>query len=75
MAEALDWVSRIMAVTLVMLLPGLGGHWVDKRLGTEFLVLVGFALGLTVGVAYLIWMTQTLNGRRKGDGSKTGPSP
>ena len=73
MGEAFDWVARILAVALVMFLPGLGGDWLDKRLGTRFLVLVGFAFGLTVGVAYLIWITQTLN-RRKGNNSKTGSS-
>ena len=71
MGEAFDWVARIMAVALVMFLPGLGGEWLDNRLGTNFLVLIGFAFGLTVGVAYLIWITQTLN-RRKDDNSKTG---
>ena len=75
MAEAFDWVARIMAVTLVMLLPGLGGQWIDKRLGTNFLVLVGFAFGLTVGVAYLIWLTQAVQQRDKDDGPKADSSP
>lgn len=75
MAEAFDWVARIMAVSLVMFLPGLGGQWIDKRLGTNFLVLIGFAFGLTAGVTYLIWMTQNLNRRRNGDDSSTGASP
>jgi hypothetical protein len=75
MAEALDWVGRVMAVGLVMLLPGLGGQWLDQWLGSSVLVLIGFAVGLTAGVAYLIWMTQTLNRRDTENGSNEGPSP
>jgi len=59
----------------VMFLPGLGGQWLDRRFGTEFLVLVGFVLGLVAGVTYLIWITTALN-RPGGDGDTTnGPSP
>jgi hypothetical protein len=74
MAEASDWLGRIFAVTLVMILPGLGGQWVDKRLGTSFFVLVGFAFGLTIGVVYLIRITRAANPRRHDDDSETGSS-
>lgn len=39
-----------------MILPGLGGHWLDERWGTEFLTLVGFGLGLTAGIWRLLQM-------------------
>ncbi|MGH7136162.1 MAG: AtpZ/AtpI family protein [Pirellulales bacterium] len=52
------WVSRILAVAAVMVLPGLAGQWLDKRWGTGFLGLVGFALGLVSGIAYLLTMTK-----------------
>jgi hypothetical protein len=64
MAEALDWVARIMAVALEMVLPGLAGEWLDRRFGTEFLVVIGFAVGLIGGVAHLLTMTHAWSRRR-----------
>ena len=58
LAEAVQWVSRITTVALEMVLPGLAGHWLDQRLGTGFLVLVGFVLGLTCGLWHLLAMTR-----------------
>ena len=54
---AFEWVSRILAVSAEMVLPGLAGQWLDKRLGTSFLVLVGFGIGITVGIWHLLIMT------------------
>ena len=54
----MEWVSRIMAVSIEMVVPGLAGQWLDARLGTKFLVLVGFALGLTLGIWHLLVMTK-----------------
>jgi hypothetical protein len=59
MALAMEWVSRILAVVVVMIAPGLLGGWLDKRLGTGFLTLLGFALGLTAGTAYLLVVTRS----------------
>ncbi len=58
MAAAMQWVSRIMAAGLMMVLPGLAGQWLDGRLGTSFLVLVGFAAGIWIAIAYLIAITK-----------------
>jgi len=66
LGEAMVWVARIMAVALVMILPGLAGHWLDQRLGTRFLVLAGFALGITAGVYHLILVTAGLKRRPSG---------
>jgi F0F1-type ATP synthase assembly protein I len=45
-AKAADWVSRIMTISLGMVLPGLVGYWIDLQLGTKVLfLLLGFALG------------------------------
>jgi hypothetical protein len=65
MGEALDWASRIMAVALEMVLPGLAGHWLDGRFGTSFLVLVGFIFGLTIGVWHLLLMTRAADRRSR----------
>ena len=64
---ALEWVSRILAVTLIMILPGLGGQWLDQRLGTGFLGLLGFAFGVTVGIWYLVAMTSRSNPKSRAD--------
>ena len=54
----MTWVARITAVGLMMVLPGLGGLWLDKHLGTSFLGLVGLTLGVVGGIAYLISITR-----------------
>jgi len=58
LAVAMEWVSQITTVVAEMVLPGLAGQWLDDRWGTGFLALVGFALGLTVGIWHLIAMTR-----------------
>ena len=56
--EAFDWAARVMAVSLEMFLPGLAGQWLDRRLGTTFLTLLGFTFGLVAGVWHLLLMTR-----------------
>jgi hypothetical protein len=51
---AIDWVSRILAIVAVMVLPGLGGRWLDVRFGANVFALLGFVLGLVVGIVSLI---------------------
>jgi hypothetical protein len=55
---AQEWITQITTVVAEMVLPGLAGDWLDHRWGTKFLTLVGFALGLTVGIWHLIVMTR-----------------
>ena len=52
-AVAMEWVSRVLAISLEMVLPGLFGQWLDGKLGTQFLVLVGFALGISLAIWHL----------------------
>ena len=63
MALAIEWVSKITTIALEMVLPGLAGMWLDKRWGTQFLALAGFALGVTVGIWHLLKMTNS--GKKK----------
>jgi hypothetical protein len=58
MAVAMEWVSRILAAVVVMAGPGILGAWLDKRWGTGFLALVGFAVGITAGLYYLVTVTK-----------------
>jgi hypothetical protein len=46
----MEWVSRVFVISLAMVLPGLFGQWLDRKLGTGFLVLVGFAAGISVAI-------------------------
>jgi len=55
---AQEWLTQITTVVLEMVLPGLAGEWLDRRWGTKFLTLAGFALGLTVAIWHLIAMTR-----------------
>ena len=59
MAEAMNWVSKITTVALEMVLPGLAGLWLDNQLETRFLALLGFALGVPLGMWHLIAMTKS----------------
>jgi hypothetical protein len=58
MAEGMKWVSKITTVALEMVLPGLAGLWLDSQLETRFLALLGFALGVPLGMWHLIAMTK-----------------
>jgi hypothetical protein len=56
--QAAEWVARIASVALLMVLPGLGGNWLDRRWATEPLfTLSGFALGIAAGIWVLLVMT------------------
>jgi F0F1-type ATP synthase assembly protein I len=57
-ALASEWVARITLVGMEMVLLGLGGSWLDKKLRTEPLfTLTGFAVGIGVGIFHLLVMT------------------
>lgn len=58
MNRAMEWVSRIFAVCVVMVGPGLLGMWLDGKLGTQFLMILGFAGGMALGIAYLVIITK-----------------
>ncbi|HZZ70823.1 MAG TPA: AtpZ/AtpI family protein, partial [Pirellulales bacterium] len=56
----MEWVSRIIAIALEMVLPGVMGGWLDKKFGTGFISLTGFALGISIAIWHL-----TLLGKQK----------
>jgi F0F1-type ATP synthase assembly protein I len=65
-AIAYQWATRIMVVSLEMVLPGLAGYWVDQRLGTVCLFLVvGLLLGCTTAVVHLVRLTSVDSERRR----------
>jgi hypothetical protein len=76
MAIAMDWVSRVTTIVLEMVLPGLGGQWLDAEFGFGFFGLLGFAFGVSLGVWHLVLMSQPRShpARRLGGGSGPGSS-
>lgn len=63
---AMQWVARIFAAAMMMILPGLAGLWLDEKLGVGFIGLIGFGVGLVGGMIYLISATRSTNvGRRQ----------
>lgn len=55
---ALEWVARITAVSLVMVMPGILGHWLDQKAGVSFFTLAGFAIGFVAGFVALLAMVK-----------------
>lgn len=53
----MEWVGRIFAVAIEMVLPALAGRYLDQRFGLGFLALVGLGLGVTLGMVHLLAMT------------------
>ena len=43
-------------VVLEMVLPGLGGHWLDQRWETNYWAVAGFGLGFGIGLFHLLQM-------------------
>ena len=52
-------------MALMMVLPGLAGHWLDERLGTVVLfLLLGLGLGCTAATLQLIHIIRSENERK-----------
>ena len=51
-------VSRAIAVMVMMLMPGIAGSYLDKWLGTQFLVLIGFILGMAIAIVGLLYVAR-----------------
>jgi hypothetical protein len=60
MAEAMKWVSVVTSVVGVMIVPPLGGIWIDNLLGTNFLfAILGGIFGVVGGMYCLLAMVKT----------------
>ena len=70
---AYHWASRIMTVSLEMVLPGLAGYWLDQRVGIRpVFTVLGFGAGMVFGIWHLIQMTRSPDNsdRESGDGER-----
>ncbi len=56
----MQWLSRTIAVVILMVSPGLIGTFVDKRLGTMFFTPAGFLLGIVLATVSLLVLAQKL---------------
>ena len=72
LSEAFNWVGRVVAVAVEMVLPGVAGSWLDRTWGTSFLAPLGFVLGLLLGVTHLIVMAQASARSKAGTRRKDG---
>ena len=68
-AEAMNWVSRIISVALMTLLPILGGRWLDGKRGTSYWALIGLVVGLLVGSWQLLQIVRESNKKQQRQGS------
>ena len=58
-AVGLDSASRITTLSVQMVFLGLLGYWLDRKAGTRALfTLIGFSLGMTLGMWQLIRFTR-----------------
>jgi F0F1-type ATP synthase assembly protein I len=61
-AKAYQWATRIMVVSMEMVLPGLAGYWIDRQLGSiPLFMLLGFVAGGTAAVVHLVHLTRRVD--------------
>ena len=75
LALAMEWVTKITTVALEMVLPTIGGSYLDRWYGTKYWALAGLVVGFSVGMWHLLQMTRVKSNRNGGgttsDGSDT----
>lgn len=61
MAKALDLVSQLTTISLMAVLPAVGGYFIDNFLNTKIVfILIGLAIGLTAGGFQLMKLVKRL---------------
>ena len=50
--------SRAIAVMILMLIPGVLGSYLDKWLGTQLFVVIGFVLGMAIAIYGLLYVSR-----------------
>lgn len=50
--------SRAIAVMILMVIPGIAGSYLDKWMGTQFFVVIGFVLGIGIAIFGLLYVAR-----------------
>jgi len=66
-ADGIEWLSRTITILIVMVGPGLLGRWLDQKLGSNYLAIVGLGVGLTLGTYILILLAKHLTPPARGE--------
>ena len=53
--------SRVIAVMVLMMMPGVIGYFLDKWLGMSFLIVVGVVIGMVIAVIGLVLVARQAN--------------
>ena len=69
---AIELASRVLAICLFMVLPGLLGTYLDKKFSTGYWTPIGVVVGMVFGLAGLILV---LNIKEAQEKSRAGQSP
>lgn len=56
--QASEWFGRTLAIVVVMVTPGAAGAWLDARLGTTVLAVLGFGFGMLLAITMLLLFTK-----------------
>ncbi len=58
-AQALEWTSRVMSISMELIAPPLIGYWLDRRMGTlPLFLIVGVALGFITATMSLVQLSK-----------------
>ena len=65
-AVAMEWTSRLTTISLEMVLPAVGGYWLDRHLGwgKPVFLLLGTLLGFAVSMVHLVRLAKSDSPRR-----------
>lgn len=58
--------SRVLAVLIFLIIPGVVGSFLDRWLGTSFLILIGFLIGMFFAVAGMLYVVKMADLERRG---------
>jgi hypothetical protein len=56
--QSMQWLSRTVAVVIMMVSPGLLGMWLDGRMNTRLFTPVGFLFGIVLATTLLLILAQ-----------------
>lgn len=62
---AINAFSRVISVIMLTLLFGVGGHYLDRWLGTSFWTVIGFILGGSLTMVGLLYVVRAAEFDRK----------